>query len=194
MKVLITGICGFVGSQLARHLRDHFTDLQVSGIDNLLRPGSEVNRQELAKSGVRFVHGDTRVHSDVNGLPDADWVIDAAANPSVLAGVDGRCSSRQLSEHNLFGTVNLLEYCRERKAGLVLLSSSRVYSVRALASLPMLEKGRSFVLDEQKSLPVGVTAAASRAHPESQSDLTPCNRKSKAAPTPTTAIPCRISP
>ena len=35
---------------------------------------------------------------------EVDAVIDAAANASVLAGVDGFTSSRQLVEHNLIGT------------------------------------------------------------------------------------------
>jgi CDP-paratose 2-epimerase len=33
---------------------------------------------------------------DFDAFPKADWVIDAAANPSVLAGIDGQASSRQL--------------------------------------------------------------------------------------------------
>ena len=64
-------------------------------------------------------------------------MIDAAANPSVLAGVDGKTSTRQLLEHNLWGTVNLLEYCKTHRAGLILLSTSRVYSVPPLAALPV---------------------------------------------------------
>ena len=56
-------------------------------------------------------------------------MIDAAANPSVLAGLQGPFSSRQLFEHNLASVVNVLEYCKAHKAGLVLLSSSRVYSI-----------------------------------------------------------------
>jgi CDP-paratose 2-epimerase len=83
--------------------------------------------------------------SDLENLPAADWVIDAAANPSVLAGVDGRSSSRQLIEHNLHGTLNLIEYCKRHKAGFILLSSSRVYSIPALASLPLRAEGPRFI-------------------------------------------------
>lgn len=147
MKILITGICGFVGSRLAFALMDRFEGLQVFGIDNLARSGSEGNRYELASRGVGFVHGDLRSASDVDGLPSCDWVIDAAANPSVLAGVDGKSSPRQLCEHNLGGTLNILEYCRRTKAGLFLLSSSRVYSVRDLAAVPMRIGKDSFHLD-----------------------------------------------
>lgn len=159
MKVLITGICGFVGSRLATALSEILTGAEIVGIDNLLRPGSEGNRAELSKRGIKFQHGDLRMRSDVEAMPTCDWVIDAAAHPSVLAGVDGRSSPRQLGEHNLSGTLNILEYCRERKAGFVLLSTSRVYSVRDLAALPMLERNHAFVLDESKSLSTGVSGA-----------------------------------
>ncbi len=159
MRLLITGICGFVGSRLALALSERIADLEITGIDNLLRPGSETNREALVARGVRFVHGDLRMRSDFEALPACDWVIDAAANPSVLAGVDGRSSPRQLSEHNLAGTLNVLEYCRDNKAGLVLLSSSRVYSVRDLAALPVVARDNAFTLPSSPSLPPGVTEA-----------------------------------
>jgi CDP-paratose 2-epimerase len=159
MKILITGICGFAGSHLAMELAERIENAQITGIDNLLRPGSESNRAVLAAAGIRFIHGDLRMRSDVDALPDCDWVVDAAANPSVLAGVDGRSSARQLGEHNLNGTINVLEYCRERKAGLVLLSTSRVYSVRHLSTLPVAARDGAFILDPEGSLPGGVSSA-----------------------------------
>lgn len=137
MKVLITGACGFVGSTLAHALADAIPGVELHGLDNLIRPGSETNAAALKRLGLRLTHADLRCASDLETLPAVDWVIDAAANPSVLAGVDGRTSSRQVVEHNLGGTVNLLEYCRARRAGFVLLSTSRVYSIPPLASLPV---------------------------------------------------------
>ncbi len=157
MKLLITGICGFVGNRLALALTERIPNLEITGADNLVRPGSEMNRAELAARGVRFVHCDLRMRSDVEALPACDWVIDAAANPSVLAGVDGRSSPRQLTEHNLVGTLNLLEYCREHRPGLILLSSSRVYSVPDLAALPMTESAQAFRLDSTKNRLEGVS-------------------------------------
>jgi CDP-paratose 2-epimerase len=159
MKILITGICGFVGSRLAFALRERIERVEVTGIDNLLRPGSETNRRALAGQGIQFVHGDLRMRADVEAMPKCDWVIDAAANPSVLAGVDGRSSPRQVGEHNLLGTVTILEYCRENKAGLILLSTNRVYSLRDLASLPLKEHNRAFVLGETAVLATGVGPA-----------------------------------
>lgn len=157
MKLLITGICGFVGSRIARALQQRIEGIGICGVDNLLRPGSENNRHELRSRGIKVIHGDLRLRSDVDALPESDWIVDAAANPSVLAGVDGKSSARQLSEHNLAGTLNLLEYCRERKAGLVLLSTNRVYSIRQLAGLPMKVERNAFALDESAILPAGVS-------------------------------------
>jgi CDP-paratose 2-epimerase len=145
MKILITGICGFVGNALARELRQHVENLDIFGVDNLSRPGSEQNRRALGVDRVRVFHGDIRNWSDLESLPNVDWVIDAAANPSVLAGVSGQTSSRQLIEHNLVGTINLLEFCKHQHAGFILLSTSRVYSLTQLANLPMEVKDGAFV-------------------------------------------------
>ena len=104
MRILIAGICGFAGASLARTFQSASEGSHIFGVDNLLRPGAERNRGDLRALGVEVLHGDTRMASDLETLPAAEWVIDAAANPSVLAGVDGRSSSRQLVEHNLHGT------------------------------------------------------------------------------------------
>ena len=157
MKILITGACGFVGSALAECLLERVDGVRITGIDNLMRPGAETNRMRVERLGVEFIHGDLRAASDVASLPGCDWVIDAAANPSVLAGVSGGGSSRQLFEHNLAALGNVLEYCKERKAGLLLLSSSRVYSIAALAEVPLLVKERAFAVDGMAQLPQGLT-------------------------------------
>ncbi len=157
MKLLITGVCGFVGSLLAECLLEAADGIAVVGIDNLMRPGAETNRARLQRMGVRFLHGDLRSASDLADLPDCDWVIEAAANPSVLAGVAGAGSSRQLFEHNLAAAGNVLEYCRERNAGLLLLSSSRVYSIPALAEIPLCVRDNAYTVNGAAPLPAGLT-------------------------------------
>ena len=157
MKILITGICGFVGSTLARAWLEAEPALVIYGMDNFIRPGSELNRIALQKLGVNLIHGDIRMASDFDALPPVDWVIDAAANPGVLAGVDGRTSSRQLVEHNLLGTANILEYCKNHKAGFILLSTSRVYSIPPLAEIKVESIGEAFCLKPNAQLPPGLS-------------------------------------
>lgn len=144
MKALITGICGFVGNAIASELKRNIQELEIIGVDNLSRPGSELNRRALSPQGIQFFHADVRNGSDLENLPAADWVIEAAANPSVLAGVSGLSSSRQLMEHNLIGTLNVLEYCKRHRAGMILLSTSRVYSLSALSTMPMATNNHAF--------------------------------------------------
>ena len=159
MRILISGVCGFVGSTLARALVDSGEGHEICGFDNFIRPGSETNRADLKRRGIKLFHGDLRAASDLESLPAVDWVIDAAANPSVLAGVDGRTSSRQLVEHNLGGTINVLEFCKQQRAGFILLSTSRVYAIAPLAALPMEIHERAFRPAAGAAMPAGVTPA-----------------------------------
>jgi len=159
MKLLITGACGFVGGSLIQAVKQAGLAWSLTGLDNLTRPGSEGNRAELRRLGVKLHHGDLRCRSDVDALPDADWIVDCAANPSVLAGSDGQTSSRQLMEHNLLGTVNLLEHCRRTRAGFVLLSTSRVYAIKPLAELSVAVKSGAFQPVTTGALPAGLCAA-----------------------------------
>ena len=87
MKILITGICGFAGSSIAKTLLQHHSNLQIIGIDNFSRNGSELNISELTNLGIDLIRGDIRSQSDIDALPKVDWAIDCAANPSVLAGM-----------------------------------------------------------------------------------------------------------
>ena len=162
MKLLIAGACGFVGSTIARHLLEWGASadggMEIFGIDNFSRQGSEVNRLMLQRLGLKLLHGDLRCPSDLEQIPHVDWVLDASANPSVMAGVDGRTSSRQLMDHNLSTTINLLEYCKVSRAGFILLSTSRVYSIHALANLPLKVEGSAFKIDTDDVLPIGVSS------------------------------------
>jgi CDP-paratose 2-epimerase len=147
MNILITGICGFAGSVLARTLLQQQAGLRITGIDNLSRKGSDTNVETLRQLGIDVRIGDVRDADALATLPRADFIIDCAANPSVLAGVDGASSSLGVMQHNLYGTVNLLELCKSWNAGFILLSTSRVYSIPALASLPLVENETRFSIE-----------------------------------------------
>lgn len=159
MKLLITGICGFVGSTLARALRDRAApgSLEIFGLDNFCRPGSETNIERLEKEGMRIHRVDLRSADGVAALPGADWVLDCAANPSVLAGVGGGVSSRELFDHNLVGTLNMLEYCKGHGAGFTLISTSRVYSIPPLSKVTLREAAGAFEPEPGQAWPPGLS-------------------------------------
>ena len=151
MKLLITGACGFVGTAIAQALLERRDGLKLFGIDNLMRPGSELNRTTLKRLGVEFIHGDVRNHSDLDALPACDWVIDAAANPSVLAGVNGSSTS-QLFEHNLAGVANVLGILQiERRVCAVEQQPGSTRYARTHQLPRVVDEG--FVLDDTRSLP-----------------------------------------
>src|SRR4051812_2351336 len=113
MKILISGICGFAGSALAHSLLEEDSTLEIVGCDNFRRAGSQLNIEPLRQRGATVIHADVRSPSDLDHLKGIDWIIDAAADASVLAGVSDATSSLQLVENNLYGTINLLELAKK---------------------------------------------------------------------------------
>lgn len=156
MKILVTGACGFVGSTLALNLKSFASNVEIIGLDSLVRPGSELNRSRLRKQGIQVLHGDLRVSSDLEALPNVDWVIDAAANPSILAGTEKGSSSKSILEHNLIGTVHLLEFCKRVQSGLILISTSRVYAIEPLSRLDFEINDSAFAPAPSQIFPEGV--------------------------------------
>jgi CDP-paratose 2-epimerase len=111
MTVVITGGAGFVGTSLALYLRQTF-NWMVFSFDNLKRRGSETNLPLLKEAGVQFVHGDIRNKSDFGLLPrKCDFLVEASAEPSVLAGSTSGSLS-YLLDTNLVGSLNCFQYAR----------------------------------------------------------------------------------
>jgi CDP-paratose 2-epimerase len=153
MRILITGICGFAGSTIARALRLYREGLTITGIDNFSRAGSRGNFETLRDEGFEVHEGDVRHPEDLGKCGACDWLIDAAANPSVLAGVDGKTGPAELLDHNLTGTIPMLEYCRRHGIPFTLLSTSRVYSIPGLRALPMVTRDDGFAPAAGKAVP-----------------------------------------
>lgn len=138
MRVLISGGAGFVGSFLAKAFKQKWPDAEVVVLDNLRRRGSELNLQIFKKAGIKFFHGDVRTRSDLTSLEgNFDVFVDASAEPSVLAGLNG--SPDYVIETNLGGTLNALAFSRERCGLFLFLSTSRVYSMEPLRKLALKE-------------------------------------------------------
>ena len=150
-RILVTGGAGFVGSNLAIGLKEYFTDTEVLVLDNLMRRGSELNLSRLKDAGVTFIHGDVRLPGDLDTVGKIDFLIECSAEPSVLAGSDG--NPNYVVQTNLNGAINCAEYCRKQDAGLLFLSSSRVYSIKNLSDLEINTGKTRYELDETQKVP-----------------------------------------
>lgn len=137
MHILITGGAGFVGSNTALALRVAFPDARITCLDNLHRNGARLNLPRLEAAGVNFHFGDVRYPSS---FPEDsfDLMIECSAEPSVLAGQDG--APDYVFQTNLVGAYHCLEACRRHGAGLIFLSTSRIYPIHRLEAHPWCEK------------------------------------------------------
>ena len=125
MRVIITGIAGFIGSHLAQELLKE--DVEIIGIDNL-SSGLESNLKllkELDKDNkITFHNIDIR---DLDAMKDAvkdlkvDSVFHLAALVSVQESIDNPLKSGSI---NIAGTQNVLELARYCNAKRIMFSSS----------------------------------------------------------------------
>ena len=123
MKLLITGGCGFLGSNLASYGISKGIDVTI--FDNLSRTGSSQNLKWLSSLGTfRFVHGDTRNKNDVetlmkNGKFDA--VFHLAGQVAMTTSINDPYKD---FETNTLGAVNLLDSIRKFSPHTAVLFSS----------------------------------------------------------------------
>jgi CDP-paratose 2-epimerase len=148
MRIMITGGAGFVGSHLALSFKREKSNCTVVAIDNLKRRGSELALHRLGAGGVEFHHGDVRNPEDLANAGKIDLLIECSAEPSVQAGLSG--GERYLLNTNLIGTINCLDHARRHDAAVVFLSTSRVYPITPLRSLPLVAAKTRFVIPEAK--------------------------------------------
>lgn len=128
MAFLVTGGCGFVGSNIvADLLRD---GEQVTVVDNLSRPGSATNLQWLRAQGeFTFLHADVRVSTDLELLFQRhayECIFHLAGQVAMTTSL---ASPRRDFEVNVQGSINILELARTYtpEATIVYASSNKVY-------------------------------------------------------------------
>jgi len=143
--VLITGGCGFIGSNLA--MAFHEQGDRVIAFDNLSRTGSEILRDRIQAAGVECVQGDIRNPKDLDALSSSiDLMIECSAEPSVMVGMNGNEASFMV-QNNLVGSLHCFEYARKHEIPVLFLSTSRVYPYEALNAQAYREEATRMVPD-----------------------------------------------
>lgn len=150
MKLLITGGAGFVGSSLCIQLKEKYPDYSITAFDNLKRRGSELSLADFKKIDVNFIHGDIRNAEDLDAVGEFDVLIEASAEPSVMAGLNS--DPTYVINNNLYGSVNCFNACLKKKAKLIFLSTSRVYPIDTIESANFTEEPTrfSFAADQKE--------------------------------------------
>ncbi len=107
-KILITGGCGFVGTNLTKYLLEK-TSWEIKILDNL-SSGTSKNSEHLksfSSERVSFLKGDIRKKSDVKkAIRNCNFVVNLAAQVGVIPSKE---NPRNDAEINILGLLNLLE-------------------------------------------------------------------------------------
>ncbi len=128
MKLLITGGCGFIGTNFAEYFSKK--GWSVSVLDNLSRRGTEENLKWLQENHpqIRFVKADVRKDNDIleEEVKGHDAIFHLAAQVAVTTSV---INPREDFEINAVGTFNLLEAIRKSgtNPALIYASTNKVY-------------------------------------------------------------------
>ena len=132
MKILITGGCGFVGSNIAIYLKKNYKNAQIYSLDNLVRKGSRLNKIRLKNHNIKNYNFNIEKFDKFKKLPKFNLIIDCCAEPAIEAS---KRETNRVFNTNLIGTFNVLKKCLKEKTNIIFLSSSRVYSINKLRGI-----------------------------------------------------------
>ena len=132
MKILITGGCGFIGSNLSIFLKEKIKNVKITSVDNLSRKGSRLNHKRLSQKKIKNFKSDIGKSNKLTRFPKFDLIIHCAAEPAIEAS---RKKVDEVFNSNLIGTFNVLKKCAKDKSNIIYLSSSRVYAMKNLFKL-----------------------------------------------------------
>ncbi|MBS6375015.1 MAG: GDP-mannose 4,6-dehydratase [Erysipelotrichaceae bacterium] len=131
--VFITGVAGFIGSNLAKRLLNDYSDITIIGIDNMNDyydvSIKEWRLKELSnRSSFKFMKGNIADKSIIESIFD-DYKPEIVMNLAAQAGVRYSITNPDTYiEANIIGFYNILEACRHHGVEhLVYASSSSVY-------------------------------------------------------------------
>ena len=120
MKILITGGCGFIGSELAQAL---FKNHEVFIIDNLSTGYKNRIKNNLSK--INFIYGDLNEPRKLFKIPKVDWVIHAAA---LSALPNNQINFSKSIDCNIKACASLTDWCIKKGVkNIIFFSSSAIY-------------------------------------------------------------------
>ena len=110
---LITGGCGFIGSNFVRFILEREPEATIINLDKLTYAGNIHNLDGISNSRYHFVHGDicdSELVAKLFNDHQFDGVVHFAAESHVDRSIDGPA---EFVQTNIVGTLNLLEQSRE---------------------------------------------------------------------------------
>lgn len=147
MKILITGGCGFVGSNIGIYLKKNLKNAKIFSLDNLSRNGSSVNQGRLKENKIKNYKINIENFKKIISLPKFNLIIDCCAEPAIEAS---KKDPDRVFNTNLIGTFNILKKCKKDKANIIFLSSSRVYSIDELKKIINKKNITSPIINQKK--------------------------------------------
>ena len=129
-KILVTGGCGFIGTNLCIYLKKK--RYLVYSLDNLSRKGSIYNFKLLSDLKIKNFKFDIFNFKKVNSLPKFDLIIDCCAEAAVEVS---RKDIDRVVNTNLIGTLNILKKAKKDNSKIIFLSSSRVNSIKTISKM-----------------------------------------------------------
>ena len=127
MKILITGGCGFVGTNIAIFLKSKKHNIYT--LDNLSRKGSKYNLNILKSKNITNYKLNVSNFKKVRQLPKFDLIIDCCAEAAVEIS---RKNIDRVIDTNFIGTLSILKKAKQDKSNIIFLSSSRVYPIQEI--------------------------------------------------------------
>lgn len=177
MKVLVTGGCGFLGSNVCKYYANKGDE--AVALDNLtkhelIRTGyvtdaaRTYNLDCLKKLGVTFVKGDIRNrHELIKAAEGCDYVVHTAAQPAMTISIE----EPELDfTTNVQGTFNVLEVARKLDIPMVYCSTIHVYGNKI-----------NEILTEGETRYIRNPPAIDEQHPVMQGTITPLHASKRSA-------------
>ena len=126
MKIIVTGGCGFIGSNICIFLKNLSFD--VISVDNLSKTYSKLNHKRLNNLNIKNYNFDISNKNKFVKLSfKSDIIIDCCADPAVESSRKDIYSN---INNNLITTYNVLEKAKKDNSKLIFLSTSRIYPIK----------------------------------------------------------------